>query len=106
MTVFKELEKLRKEGEEIELTEQQIAKIHGDCCAGAKVKIFWNGEIDHLMDEGYIFVLDGMEADIADCFIHVPNPGNPGGKDKAPGQWVYMATLLTNQYLVKIVCKS
>jgi hypothetical protein len=106
MAAFQDLEKLRKQGEEIELTDEQLAKFQGDCYPGCKVRIYWEtGYGDKYTDDGYVFVVDGMDAEIADCFIHVPDPENLGGKDRADPEWVYMTTLLANPYVTKIVCK-
>jgi hypothetical protein len=55
MAAFQDLEKLRKQGEEIELTDEQLAKFQGDCYPGCKVRIYWEtGYGDKYTDDGYV----------------------------------------------------
>lgn len=103
MNGFEELIKLRERDEGIDLTQEQNNKLIGECVPGCRVEIYWTGE-DKIIDEGYVFVVDGMDADIGDCFVHIPHPENPGGKDAAHGRWTYMITLMSNHLVEKIVC--
>lgn len=99
--IFKELRDLREKWENYDLTEQQINKLKGDCDPGCTVNIYWNnGSIDC----GYVFIVDGMDAEIGDCFVHIPQPDNPGGKDVAPPEWAYMINLMTNDLVEEISC--
>ena len=105
-SLFKGMEDLRRKYEDFDLSETECNKIKGDCHPGCQVEIHWVTEHGtKIMDRGYVFVLEGMDAEVGDCFVHVPYPNNPGGKDTAPGEWTYMIALQANQYCKKIVCK-
>jgi hypothetical protein len=106
MSLFKQLEDLRNEYEDRELTDSESDKLKGECRPGCKVDIHW--KTDHgtkIIDSGYVFVVDGMDAEIGDCFVHVPSPDNPSGKDVAPPEFTYMIALQANPFVKKIVCK-
>jgi hypothetical protein len=106
MNLFKQLEDLRNEYEDRELTNIESDKLNGECRPGCKVEIHWVTEYGtKIIDNGYVFVVDGMDAEIGDCFVHVPDPDNPGGKDVAPPEFTYMIALQTNPFVKKIVCK-
>lgn len=106
MSIFKELEDLRNEYELLELTDSESNKLKGDCYPGCKVVIHWKPEHGAMIiDTGYVFVVDGMDAEIGDCFVHVPEPDNPSGKDIAPSEFTYMIALQANPLVKKIVCK-
>lgn len=107
MAIFKELADLRSKWEDHELTQDECDKLRGDCHPGCRVRIYWEtGYGDKYHDDGYVFTVDGMDADIGDCFVHVPRPENPGGKGAADPEWTYMVMLQANPYCTKIVCKS
>lgn len=106
MDVFEELRHKRKEYIDYDLSENEIAKLNGECKAGCRVKIFFCGEYEGIVDEGYVFVLDGMDADIGDCFIHIPEQDNSSGKDRGEPAWEYMIQLMTNDYVLRIECQQ
>lgn len=99
--IFKELRELRDRWQDYELTNQQLDKFKGDCNPGYMVNIFWN---NGSIDSGYVFIVDGMDAELGDCFIHVPQPDNPSGKDVAPPEWGYMIALLANEMVEEVSC--
>ena len=106
MSLFKQLEDLRNGYEDRELTVSESYKLVGDCYPGCKVVIHWATEHGtKIVDNGYVFVVDGMDAEIGDCFVHVPMSDNPSGKDVAPPEFTYMIALQANPFVKKIVCK-
>lgn len=106
MSIFKELEDKRNKWLDYDLTETQLDKLIGECKPGCKVEIYWGKEYDGIIDEGYVFIVDGMDADLGDCFIHVPQQDNPEGKEKGEPEWDYGVALLANEYCIKIICKK
>jgi hypothetical protein len=103
--IFKEIRELRNEWVDKELSIEAYNKLKGECRPGCKVEIYWNKDYEGIIDEGYVFVVDGMDADLGDCFIHIPEQDNSGGKDKGEPEWDYMIRLMDNPYCEKIICK-
>lgn len=103
--VFKELSDRRKEWIDYDLSEVELDKLKGECKLGCRVKIYFQGEYDGIVDEGYVFALDGMDADLGDCFVHIPEQDNSSGKDKGEPAWEYMIELMTNDYVQRIECQ-
>lgn len=105
---FNDLVNKRIELHEAELTDEQCNKLKGDCYPGCKVRIYWDKSITGAVfyDEGYVFVGEDMDyADEGDCFVHVPNPDNPGGIGPAEPEFKYMIELLLNPLVIKVQCK-
>lgn len=96
---------VRNENMDAELSDKDFGKLKGVCRPGCKVSIHWTTEHDtKIIDEGYVFEGPGMDSESGDCFVHVPNPQNPGGKDRADDEFIYMIQLMGNPYCNKIVC--
>lgn len=105
MTGFEWMQAVRQENLDADLTDKQLDKLKGECTPGCKVKIYWVTEHGtNIIDEGYVFECPDMDADSGDCFVHVPNPDNPGGKDNADPEFIYMIALMQNPLCKKIVC--
>ena len=98
---FEWLNAVREQYKYHELTDKQNNKLKGDCRPGSRIMIFWDKDI---IDIGYVFVAPGMDADLADCFVHVPNPQNPGGIGNTEEQFAYMITLMQNPFVKKLNC--
>lgn len=103
--IFVEILKLRKELFEADLTELELNKLRGNCRPGCKVRIYWDKQVDVEYDEGYVFVGEDMICDEGDCFVHIPNPENPGGIGPAGEEFAYMIALMKNKLVSKIVCE-
>ena len=107
--MFKELEDLRKEYDLVEISDEQLAKYEGLCVPGCHVEIHWDGgesdghKFDDIVDHGYVFVVDGMDAESGDAFVHIPEPDNSGGKDRAHDEWTYVNFLLVNERCKKVI---
>lgn len=108
-----ELDKLRKKHELSDLTDEQWDKLQGECIPGCRISIYWKRseegikhDFDQVIDKGYVFILPGMDASIADCYFHIPEPENPGGKDQAPEEFGYLVCLLQNPLVEMISCES
>lgn len=105
MTGFEWMQAEREKNIDADLTAKQLDKLIGECRPGSKVKIHWVTEFGtKVVDEGYVFEAPDMDSESADCFVHVPNPENPGGKDNADPEFIYMISLIQNPYCKKIVC--
>lgn len=104
-SIFKELHELREKWQDYDLSDKEFVKLEGEPKPGCKVEIHWGKDYEGIIDDGYIFVVDGMDADICDCFIHVSEQDNSGGKDRGEPEWDYMIQLMANEYCKKIVCK-
>lgn len=105
MVGFEWLIAARQQNEDADLSDKEDDKLKGDCLPGCKVKIYWTTEFGtKVIDHGYVFIAPGMDAQMGDCFVHVPEPQNPGGKDKAEEEFIYMRTLMKNPFCTKIVC--
>jgi len=105
LDIFKELVESRNKFIDHELTNEENEKLIGNCLPGCRVEIHWCKECDGIIDYGYVFAVDGMDADLGDCFVHVPEQDNSSGKDKGEPSWNYMIELLNNPYCKKIICK-
>jgi hypothetical protein len=90
---------------EADLTDDEFDKLRGDCHPGCKVRIYWDKSTDVEYDEGYVFVGPDMWPDEGDCFVHIPNPENPGGIGHPGEEFAYMIDLMKNKLVTKIVCK-
>ena len=102
---IKELFDKRDKYEDYDMEDHHFAKLDRECVEGAKILIYWVNEykqFDQTIDKGYLFVLPGMDAQICDCFFHVPNPENPGGKGEAPEEFGYLVELIINPLVEKI----
>lgn len=84
--------------------EPDFDKLLSDLKYGDIVAITWKPdgreeEFGALMDYGYVFAWpgrdEGRDANMGGI-IHVPDPQNPGGKDRADPEWVTLYELLTN----------
>ena len=72
---------------------------------GDTVSIEWMGEeLEGVIDYGYVFGWPDIEPDDANMggVVHIPNPQNPGGMDRADPEWLTLYELATNP-LVKQV---
>lgn len=105
MTGFEWMQAVRQENLDADLSHKENDKLKGDCHPGCNVKIHWITEHGtKIIDEGYVFEGPGMDSESGDCFVHVPNPQNPAGKDNADPEFIYMIALMQNPYCKKIVC--
>lgn len=109
----KDLMEARTKGESLEITDEQWNKVKGECEPGCIVFVYWMRNeyevkmgFDQTVDDGYVFVLPGMDAQILDAYFHVPYPANPGGKDTAPPEWGYVLNLLDNPLVERIEFKT
>jgi hypothetical protein len=105
----KELEKKREFYQAYDLTEEQFAKLEGEPEPGGRISIQWKKypgeeEFDAIVDEGYAFILPGMDASVCDCYFHIPHPDNSGGIGAAPEEFGYLVELLINELVDKITC--
>jgi hypothetical protein len=91
---------------DIELTDNESAKLKGMPYPGATVNIFWTHWENDTFDVGYLFLLPFSDSDIDDYFIHIPRPENPGGKDTAHPEWIHINKLLKNEYCKNIIIQE
>jgi hypothetical protein len=103
--IFQELEDLRNKWLDHDLPSEAYDKLIGECKPGCQIEIHWTNDYEGIIDYGYIFTLDGMYADIGDCFIHIPEQDNSTGKDRGEPEWDYMIRLMDNPYCKQIICK-
>jgi hypothetical protein len=106
-----DLIKSREFYELFDLSDEQWGKLQGEPNPGCGIRIQWkkypgNEKFDPVIDEGYIFILPGMDASICDCYFHIPNPDNSGGKGDAPEKFGYLIELMTNEFVEKITFKQ
>ena len=104
-SIFKEMEELRNKWQDFELTDEQNDKLKGDCQPGCRITIYWRNDAKGYVDHGYTFSLAGMDHELGDCFVHVPQTDNWGGKEAGRPEWGYLIALQANKFVEKIVCK-
>lgn len=72
---------------------------------GDTVAIEWQGELlEGVTDYGYVCGYPGVEGGDANMggVVHIPDPQNPGGKDRAHPQWVTLYELGTNPMVKRV----
>lgn len=84
------------------LSDEHWSKLKCDLEPGRWVAIFWKdyGRNEH--DVGYLLSTPECYIDEADCFVHIPNPINPDGKDEAPPTWIHLHDLMRNELVTSI----
>lgn len=101
--------KEHRKWQEYDPSDREWAKLD-DIEAGDKVEIHWkwdvDGMVEELIDEGYVFELPWSDEGCVDFYVHVPNPGNPGGKDSVGPEWRHIRDLMQNEYVQKIKRKE
>lgn len=93
-------ENLARQTGELDGPEPDFDKLLSDLDYGDTVAITWQGELlEGVTDYGYVFAWpggdEGRDANMGGI-VHIPNPQNPGGKDRADPEWVTLYELLTN----------